>query len=65
MGILGRSRFERRDVVATNTVLALLADHLDAKALLDRAGEEAASAVRLPVGGGDDLVDRGAVLAAE
>ncbi len=52
-------------MVATDTILALLADHLDAQALLDRTGEEAASTVRLPVGGGDDLVDGGAVLAAE
>ena len=52
-------------MVAAHTVLALLADHVDPEPLLDRAAEEASNTVRLPIGRGDDLVDCGAVLAAE
>ena len=52
-------------MVAAHTVAALLADDIDPEPLLDRAAEEAAYAVRLPVGGRYDLVDRGALLAAE
>ena len=50
---------------AANAVLALLTDHVDHESLLDRAAEEAAYAVRLPVGRRDDLLDRVTVLAAE
>lgn len=60
-----RSRLEGRNIVATDSVRALLADHIDPEALLDGAAEEPSRAVRQPVGGRDDFVDRGAALAAQ
>src|SRR4051812_22605828 len=60
-----RSAFEGRDEVAADTVLTLLADDIDLQPRFERSGEEATNAVRLPIGGLDDLGDGGAVLPAE
>lgn len=44
-------------MVAAHPVVALLADDIDPEPLLDRTGGKAANTVRLPVRGGDDLLD--------